>query len=193
MIEDEQARASRPVRTELHKDLLRLAKAVGLDSFLTDNNHEDDYSVVVEEAISRIECLSSSAVEQAVDLQRIKRENMFKQDQIIFDKSKQFEEELRNAISTVENRGGWQEKYKRLIVKIRKEKSQNKVLEEFVQSQNKKIAVLVDHVDKLMRAIKLESAKRMKLIDENRKLRQQEEVSQNRIDKQSRIITIQQR
>ncbi|RYH24380.1 hypothetical protein EON65_16795 [archaeon] len=179
--------------SNIHRKLCKLAQVVQLDNFLTENSQEDDYMMVLEEAISKIQRLSSSASEQAQQLEQMKTAKKSKKDHVILEKSKKVEDELLNTLQQVEGRNEWYEKYKRLGNKLKKERAQNSVLEEFVQGQNKKIAVLVDHTEKLMKALKLENTKRMKTLDETRKIQKEELTLREKIDKQARVNQAQQR
>lgn len=179
--------------SDIHKELCKLAQIVQLDNFLTENSQEDDYVMVLEEAISKIQRLSSSASEQAQQLESIKTAKKSKKDNAILEKSRKVEDELLNTLQEVEGRNEWYEKYKKLGNKLKKERAQNSVLEEFVQGQNKKIAVLVDHTEKLMKALKLENTKRMKMLDEARKSQKEELKLREKIDRQARVSQAQQR
>eukprot|EP01039_Chlorochromonas_danica_P001451 gene1451-1577_t len=156
---------------------------------------EEDYRQVIEISIS---LLSKQTVplEQhppASSSSSYPSGRLTKQERAIIEKSKHFEAEILQTLQQVDKKDDWYLKYKRLAGKLQKEKSQHSVLEDFIQSQNKKITVLVDHVEKLMKALKIESAKRLKIIEESRKNEKEDGALQAKIDRQQRIIATQQR
>lgn len=162
-----------------------------MDNFLSENSLEDDYLLVVEEAIVRIDQQpSSSSPPQAAISSKPK---LSKQDLQLLSKSKQFEDELLSSLQQVDKRDEWYHKYKRLAAKMQKEKSHQAVLEDFAQSQNKKITVLVDHIEKLMKALKIENTKRLKMADESRRLQKEGDGLRAKLEKQLRIIATQNR
>lgn len=182
----------RTVPIDLHREIMKLARLVELESLLSEDSAVDDYAVVIDEATHRLERLLASPP-SAQEVAHAKAAKLTKEDQKILSKSKQYEDELLQSLKQIDQRDEWYEKYKRLAVKLQKQKSQQGVLEEFVQSQNKKIAVLVDHVDKLMKAVKLENTKRMKVIDDARKMQREEDALRSKIERQSKVILTQQR
>jgi hypothetical protein len=104
-----------------------------------------------------------------------------------------FGQEVNQDIEKADEGLGYAEKINRLHQKFQKEKDQRKVLETFIQAQNKKIKVLVDHVEKLMKAIKIESNKRIQIVEETRRMSNEQSLIQLKTEKMERINTLQHR
>jgi len=77
--------------------------------------------------------------------------------------------------------------FNRLLTKYYREKKQNKIYEEFISTQNKKIDLLVEHIEKLMKSLKIESNKKLKILEELNVKRKEESGLQEKIAKQQRM------
>lgn len=186
----------------LQTELERLAAAVGVEYNISDDSGESEYLFFMDQLTTKVENSKDQIEELEAKLQRQKEasENRKGYSQALSAKElkllKQtaaFEQEVHEEIEKADEGLGYAEKINRLHQKFQKEKDQRKVLESYIQAQNKKIKVLVDHVEKLMKAVKIESNKRIHLIDENRRLGQEQSSVQLKADKQQRINTVQHR
>lgn len=184
-------KSTAPLSSTLHQWLCQLARQVNMSDSLAS---EEDYRHVIETTISLLSKQSAPLEQQPpTSSSSPPSGRLSKKERAIIEKSKHFEAEILQTLQQVDKKEDWYLKYKRLAGKLQKEKSQHSVLEDFIQSQNKKITVLVDHVEKLMKALKIESAKRLKIIEESRKNEKEDGALQAKIDRQQRIIATQQR
>lgn len=81
----------------------------------------------------------------------------------------------------------------KLMKNYYKEKQQKHILEEFIESQNKKIKILIIHIEKLVKTLKIESNKKIKISEEYHILRKEEIQLKDTIHKQNQIHSIQSR
>ena len=108
-------------------------------------------------------------------------------------KASKLEDELRISLKSIEDLDMLRKRNSKLSDKVRKEKLHREALETFVEAQNKKIGILVDHVEKLMKALKIESSKSMKASDTNRKITKEKNSLLQKIEKQDKVIATQNR
>lgn len=106
-------------------------------------------------------------------------------------KAKTLEDELRLSLQSMDNLQMLKNKNSNLFKKLNSEKQQRLVLEKFVESQNKKIKLLILHIEKLMKTLKIESNKTMRSLETNRQLKLEEANLQMKIEKQVKIIAAQ--
>jgi len=106
-------------------------------------------------------------------------------------KAKTLEDELRLSLQSMDNLQMLKNKNANLFKKLNSEKQQRSVLEKFVESQNKKIKLLILHIEKLMKTLKIESNKTMRSLETNRQLKLEEANLQMKIEKQVKIIAAQ--
>lgn len=106
-------------------------------------------------------------------------------------KAKTLEDELRLSLQSMDNLQMLKNKNSILFKKLNSEKQQRSVLEKFVESQNKKIKLLILHIEKLMKTLKIESNKTMRSLETNRQLKLEEANLQMKIEKQVKIIAAQ--
>lgn len=106
-------------------------------------------------------------------------------------KAKTLEDELRLSLQSMDNLQMLKNKNSNLFKKLNSEKQQRIVLEKFVESQNKKIKLLILHIEKLMKTLKIESNKTMRSLETNRQLKLEEANLQMKIEKQVKIIAAQ--
>eukprot|EP01038_Epipyxis_sp_PR26KG_P005460 gene5460-7558_t len=102
--------------------------------------------------------------------------------------AKETEEDLRTAIITIEDIPRLREKLIKQSNNLGKEKSHRIILEDFIKSQNNKISLLVEHIEKLMKALKFESVKTMKILDSNKQLLAFQSSATGRMAQQDRLI-----
>lgn len=116
-----------------------------------------------------------------------------KKEKAILTQSKNLEEEFKISLNSMEDMAYLREKNGTLMKNNKKEKQQRIILEQFIESQNKKIQILVEHIEKLMKAIKVESQKRAKGLESNRLMQKQQQTLKERLDRQMVAINTQQR
>lgn len=185
----------------LQTELERLATAAGVDFNISDDSGESEYLYFMDQLTTKVET-SNNNIENLKSKLRQKeatsdrnnyQSNLSAKEQKLLKQTEAFEQEIHGDIEKADEGLGYAEKINRLHNKYQKEKDQRKVLESFIQAQNKKIKVLVDHVEKLMKAIKIESNKRIHLIEENRRMVNDQGAIQLRADKQQKINSLQHR
>ena len=79
------------------------------------------------------------------------------------------------------------------IVRKLTEMTTSEIGREFGDRDHSTVLNAMSNVEKLMKAVKIESNKRIHLIDENRRLGQEQSAVQLKADKQQRINTVQHR
>lgn len=186
----------------LQTELERLAAAAGVDFNISDDSGESEYLFFMDQVVTKVESSKDHIDELQTKLQRQKEagenrkgysQSLSAKEQKLLKQTAAFEQEVHGEIEKADEGLGYAEKINRLHQKFQKERDQRKVLESYIQAQNKKIKVLVDHVEKLMKAVKIESNKRIHLIEENRRLGQEQGAVQLKAEKQQRINTVQHR
>jgi hypothetical protein len=129
-----------------------------------------------------------------------KKAEINKKEQVLLKKASKLDEDIHFYITTMkeqnpqdQSRAEGKFSQQKLMKNYFKEKEQKKLLQEFVESQNKKIKVLVGHVEKLMKALKTATNKKLKLSEEYHLLQKEGEVLKQKIDKQNLIQAVQTR
>lgn len=109
-------------------------------------------------------------------------------------KAQRLEENIKESFKKIKPpTSDWETRYRRMVNKYRKEKEERMAYEEFIKVQNKKVRVLVEHIEKLMKAIKYENGKRMQLFDDFSKFKKDNQKLQQKFEKQDRYIAAQKR
>jgi hypothetical protein len=108
-------------------------------------------------------------------------------------KAKLLEDDLRVSLKTFDDAATLKSKISQVQAQLRKEREQRTVFEKFIESQNKKIMILITHVDKLMKALKRESGKTIKALEGNRLLEKEVYALNQKIEKQAKVIAVQNR
>lgn len=75
----------------------------------------------------------------------------------------------------------------------RKDKLQRKTYEQYIHTQKKKIKILIEHIEKLMNALKNESTKKMKLLETNRNLHKDINKNEEKFLRYQKIIHTQEK
>ena len=176
------------VTMSMKTELCRLASALNVDC---DNPYElSEYSFfdILESSVRAVERLKYDLETNAPKAEKVVKPLIQKK---ILNKAKTLEDELRLSLNIVEDVGALKEKNLKLMNNIKKEKEQRSILEDFIASQNKKIKLLIEHIEKLMKALKIESANKIKSCDENRALLKKQRELEEKIEKQERIMATQ--
>lgn len=185
----------------LQTELERLATACGVDFNISDDSGESEYLYFMDKLVTSVE-VSHQQIEtlqmkiEQRDASPDKNKYSTKlsaKEQKLMKQTQAFGQEINEDIEKADEGSGYAEKMNRFKQKFQKEKDERKVLETFIQAQNKKIKVLVDHVEKLMKAIKIESNKRIQLVEEIRRKTTEQTAIVLRAEKQERINTLQHR
>ncbi len=109
-------------------------------------------------------------------------------------KAQRLEESIKESFKKIKPPSSdWETRYRKMVNKYRKEKDERMAYEEFIKVQNRKVRVLVDHVEKLMKAIKYENGKRMQLYDDFTNYKKNHQKLEAKFDKQNRYIAAQNR
>lgn len=152
------------------------------EDFPDDDQHAYQHGRDTQQASSS----SSARLREQIRQQKDKEQKLLKQ-------TVQLEESLKNSLNNVKEKSDWQEKYKKLMNKFRREKEEKAAYEDFIKVQNKKMKVLVQHVDKLMKALKIENSKHLKAIHDYGMLKREQERTKMQMEKQTRINNAQHR
>lgn len=186
--EDEDYSVPMTIRSEL----FRLASSLGID--LEDVRSEDECVQLIDRSIRSIERLKSEKKSAA---KATKDENTADigtaQEKKLAAKAKHLEDDLRISLKTFDDPSSLKAKITHLHGQVKKEKEQRAVLEKFIETQNKKIVILVTHVDKLMKALKRESGKTIKALELNRQLEKDNYNLNQKMEKQTKVIAVQNR
>lgn len=175
----------------LKTELFRLASAAGLESFSLET--EEDCMDFIDSTVRKIERLKYDNEE--VNKTSTKSNNAFasKEEKKITAKAQTLESDLRMSLKTVEDVATLKKKNSKLCEKLRNANTHRSALESFVDAQNKKIQILVEHVEKLMKAVKIESSKSTKSIEAHRQVIKEKGTLSKKIEKLERVINTQNR
>lgn len=187
----------RPVHIPLflQSELERLASALNLDFNIGDESGEAEYLYLLDRIITKVEDgqekqekIGRGDLKRAPKTEPSRESQTFsREEQKLLRKTMTFESDISRSIAKADEGLGYQEKINRINMKFQKEKEQKKVLETYIKAQDKKLKVLIEHVEKLMKMIKIESSKRLRCSEENLRLQKEGAATQQRIDKQARI------
>lgn len=176
------------VTTSMKTELCRLASALNVECDGPFDINEFSFFDTLEAAVRAVERLKYDLETNAPKSEKVAKPMVQKK---ILTKAKTLEDELRLSLNIVEDVGALKEKNLKLMNNIKKEKEQRSILEDFIASQNKKIKLLIEHVEKLMKAIKIESANKIKACDESRALLKKQKELEDKIEKQEKIMATQ--
>jgi hypothetical protein len=174
----------------IKSELYRLSSLLDLDE--NDVQSERDCVQLLARAIRSIERIKSEG-KQNSGRNADSATGASRQENKIAAKAKSLEDDLRISLKTFDDVTSLKAKITQLQGQVRKEKEQRIVFEKFIESQNKKIMILISHVDKLMKALKRESGKTIKALESNR-IQEKEMFGLNqKVEKQAKVIAIQNR
>ncbi len=111
----------------------------------------------------------------------------------VVQKAKALESELKVSITSVEASENLKSKTEKLSGLFKKERDKNGVLEEFILSQKQKIDLLVEHVEKLVQFLKVESHLKNQAVIKSKELLKAYEALENKCEVQARKINAQNR
>jgi hypothetical protein len=173
-------------------ELYRLSSLLDLDE--NEVQSERDCVQLLGRAIRSIERIKSEGKHSSgKNTESGSGQGASRQENKIAAKAKSLEDDLRISLKTFDDVTSLKAKITQLQGQVRKEKEQRIVFEKFIESQNKKIMILISHVDKLMKALKRESGKTIKALESNR-IQEKEMYGLNqKVEKQSKVIAIQNR
>lgn len=177
----------------IKSELLRLVSVLGIDS--EDVESESDCLALIDRSIRSVERLQSERIgtQSSSKGSSYDREGSTKQEKKIAEKAKTLEDDLRISLKTFDDASVLKNKVSQLMSQVKKERNQRAVLEKFIETQNKKIVILVTHVDKLMKALKRESGKTIKALELNRQQEKDAFGLSTKIEKQTKVIAVQNR
>jgi hypothetical protein len=174
----------------VRSELFRLSSVLDLDCYYDINDmSEEDCVELLGGAMRSIERLKYENQHQTSQ-EKPKNDNT-SSDKKLMKKAKTLEEELKLSLNIVEDVGALKAKNLKLMTNLKKEKEQRSVMEDFIASQNKKIKILVEHIEKLMKALKIESAAKVRGLDDNRVMQKEQVVLKTRLEKQDRVMATQ--
>ena len=119
--------------------------------------------------------------------------NRKKGDLQVVQKAKTLESELKVSITSVEVSENLKSKTERVSALFKKERDKNGVLEEFILSQNQKIGLLVEHVEKLVQFLKVESHLKAQAVNKSKELLKEYEALESKCEFQVKKINAQNR
>ena len=175
-------------------ELFRLSTLLNLDE--TEVQSERDCVNMIRDSIRKIERMQSengNVDTRSSGKKSTGDDGTTRQEKKIVAKAKSIEDDLRISLKTFDDVGTLKAKIKQLQSQHRKEREQRGVFEKFIESQNKKIMILITHVDKLMKALKRESGKTIKALEDNRQIEKQTFTLTQKIEKQAKVISVQNR
>jgi hypothetical protein len=177
-------------------ELFRLSSVLNLDE--SEVQSERDCLRLIASAIRSIERSKSEGKgESKKTLHRREPdgdvEEGTRQEKKLAAKAKLLEDDLRVSLKTFDDAATLKLKISQVQAQLRKEREQRAVFEKFIESQNKKIMILISHVDKLMKALKRESGKTIKALESNRLLEKEVYALNQKIEKQAKVIAVQNR
>lgn len=179
----------------LQAELERLANSLNIDFSIGDDSGEAEYLHLLDKIVTTVES-TKSEVEQLKEVRQTENSNTHKtrrgdqlsaEEKKLLKQTEAFEANISKSIVKADEGLGYQEKINRMNQKFLKERDQRKVLETYIQAQDKKVKVLVDHVEKLMKAIKIESNKRLQVVEESRRIVREQTSVQLQAEKQQRV------
>jgi hypothetical protein len=175
----------------LQTELERLATSLDVTYTIGDEASENEYLYFLDEVVTKIETLQEEvhqSKQQIVTQANNSNGQRYSLEELKFlAKTQQFETNVQKTIAQAESSVGTAEKLQKLTQKYHKERDQRKTLETFVQAQNKKIQILAEHIEKLMKSIRIETNKRLRCVEENRKLTKEQNGYLVKIEKQVKI------
>ena len=111
----------------------------------------------------------------------------------VVQKARNLESELKLSITSVESADSLKSKQEKLTSILRKERDKVTVLEEFVLTQNQKINLLVEHVEKLVQFLRVESHLKSQAIAKSKDMLKELNALQEKYDFQSKKVNAQNR
>jgi len=178
----------------IKSELLRLTSALQLES--QEMESEADCLDVIAASIRAVERMKFEAKEKTSYSEHDtdqERASTAQQEKNIREKARNLEDDLRISVKSLEDTGGMKHKIKSLQEKLRKEKVRREKFVAVEEGQNKKFTVLISHMERVMKALKIESAKTVKALEVNRRMQKEAGVVQGRVEKQERVIAVQNR
>lgn len=180
----------------IQSELERLASALDVTCNIGDYSGEAEYLYLLDALHNKVEKLQedlSTSKEAAQVYSKTQSAKLNKEESNFLKQSVALEQQVKQSLQEADDGVVKDSKLDRIVKKYHKEKDQRRVLETFVEVQNKKIKVLVEHVEKLVKNIKIESNKRLQQFEKQRELQGENTKSKERIEKQSSIISAQSR
>jgi len=188
MADDEKDNIPMTIKSELY----RLSSVLNMDD--SEVQSESDCVYLIDTAIRSIERLKSEKyAESRKGSDKCGTEGGSRQEKKIATKAKNLEDDIRISLKTFDDASTLKAKISQLQGQVRKEREQRSVFEKFIESQNKKIMILITHVDKLMKALKRESSKTIKSLEANRQLEKDNFACNQKLEKQAKVIAVQNR
>lgn len=177
----------------IKSELLRLVSVLGV--YDVDVETESDCLTLIDRSIRSVERLQSEhkGSHSSHKNESYDQEGGTKREKKIAEKAKNLEDDLRISLKTFDDASVLKNKVSQLMSQVKKERNQRAVLEKFIETQNKKIIILVTHVDKLMKALKRESGKTIKALEQNRQQEKDAFGLGVKIEKQTKVIAVQNR
>lgn len=105
-----------------------------------------------------------------------------------FTESNLLRDELQVALLAAEDIKALRTKSSMLVERLREEKEKRLKIEERQEATTKKLAMVTDHVEKLMTQLKIEAKQKLKLIDSRRSVRKQLQEMRQLCERQQKII-----
>ena len=129
------------------------------------------------------------------DVDDLDRQKLVKKTQQLSKKSLKLQENIRTSLTELTQKAfiedPWKTKFKRLLKKYRRERDEKEAYEAFIQQQNKKVKVLAEHVDKLMKALKIENNKKIQVLAQFGHHKKEYKQLELKSDKLSRVCAAQ--
>lgn len=180
----------------IQSELERLATVLDVTCNIGDYSGEAEYLYLLDTLHNKVEKLQedlSTSREATRAHSKTQSAKLNKEESHFLKQSIALEQEVKQSLQQADDGLNKDSKLDRIMKKYHKEKDQRRVLETFIEVQNKKIKVLVEHVEKLVKNIKIESNKRLQQFEQQREVQVEFNKTKERIEKQSKIIAAQSR
>jgi hypothetical protein len=178
--------------TAVKEELYKLASVLGLERRQIES--EKDIMAVVTLSIKRVERMKYDAHKAAAPTSapraptpEAKLENKIKM------KARELEENLRISLKSIGDAGAIKAKNSKLVVKVRHEKFQRAVVEKSMETYRKRMRILTHHIEKLLKALRIESAKKIKSLERVRTLEGARKALYEVIAKKNKALASQER
>jgi len=111
----------------------------------------------------------------------------------VAEKAKHLEDELKISLSIAEESDVLKSRHSKLVRSIKKEKDKIAVLEDFILTQNQKIKLLVEHIEKLVQFLRVESHLKVKTIERSKEIQKVHDNLLLKLEKQGKKLLAQKR
>lgn len=183
---------SPPMSAALRDQLLNLAEVCGVDYEYEDLDSEDFCVEFLSRCVNHLAKSSKKSTKKKKKGGKKEGDDRCSDDPIS-KKARELQNDLTMNASTLDNANVMRSKNIHLMNQIKKLQEQRTIMETFIGAQNKKMDVLIDHVEKLMKYIKTETGLRKKAYEAERDMKKVNGFLREKIEKQQQRIATEKR